>query len=189
MRYPDYQKATTRRRLLERGGSHAKKHGFAGSGMDALAAAAGVTTGSLYKHFKGKSEFFAELLVAELERSIELFRAVPAGDAKAANKVLAAYLSKEHAAHPERGCPLPALTAEVARADESVRSEFQARMLELHATIAERMTRSGDAAWGLIAQNVGAILLARAMLDPEAQKALLAATRRDATKRLKLARR
>ena len=72
MRYAKDHKDASRQRLIELGGSHAKKHGFNESGVASLAASAGVTTGALYKHFDGKAELFAALIAAELiyERSI-----------------------------------------------------------------------------------------------------------------------
>ena len=97
--------------MLDRGGRHAKKHGFRASGMDALAAAAGVTTGALYKQFAGKSDFFVALLEAELRRTEERFASVPSADGQAIDQVQAAYLSLQHVRTPERGCLLPSLTA------------------------------------------------------------------------------
>ena len=79
MRYPSDHKSAARSRVLDRGGRHAKKHGFRASGMDALAAAAGVTTGALYKQFAGKSDFFVALLEAELRRTEERFAARAVG--------------------------------------------------------------------------------------------------------------
>jgi hypothetical protein len=78
---------------------------------------------------------------------------------------------------PERGCPLPALTAEVARADPAVRQAFQEGLLQVHARL-QRITGSAQAAWSLIAQNVGAVMLARALPDEKLQRRLLAAARR-----------
>ncbi|MDQ1309263.1 MAG: TetR/AcrR family transcriptional regulator, transcriptional repressor for nem operon [Pseudomonadota bacterium] len=178
MRFPKDHKEKARRRLLEHGGSHAKTHGFGSSGMDALAAAAGVTTGSLYKHFDGKSDLFAAVVQAELQRTAGMYRAIAADDPEAATKSLAAYLSIHHVSHPEQGCMLPSLTPEVARADESVRAAFQAGLLEIHAAV-ERLTGASDEAWALVAQNVGAIMIARAMLDEKVQRELLAAARRE----------
>ena len=178
MRYPKDHKEKARRRLVEHGGGHAKKHGFSGSGMDALAAAAGVTAGSLYKHFDGKSDLFAAVVHAELQRTAEMYRAIAADDPEAAKKSLAAYLSIHHVRHPEQGCLLPSLTPEVARADESVRAAFQAGLLEIHAAV-ERLTGASDEAWALVAQNVGTIMIARAMLDEKVQRELLAAARRE----------
>lgn len=178
MRYPREHKDQARKRLLESGGGHAKKHGFGGSGMDALAATAGVTTGSLYKHFEGKSDLFAALIRSELRRTAQRFSAIAPGDLDAAAKALAAYVSLSHVKHPEAGCVLPSLTPEVARADESVRDAFQSGMLAIHALVADRFTGSGDAAWALIAQSVGAVMMARAMPDERVRRELLDAAAR-----------
>ena len=178
MRYPKEHKEQARNRLLASSGSHAKKHGFGDSGMNALAAAAGVTTGALYKHFDGKSDLFAALIGSELQRTARRFAVIAPGDLEAARKALAAYLSLNHVKHPEAGCALPSLTPEVARADESVREEFQSGMLALHAIVADRFTPSTDTAWALIAQTVGAVMLARAMPDERVRRELLRAMAR-----------
>ena len=181
MRYSEEYKEQARNRLLVSGGSHAKKHGFGGSGMDALAAAAGVTTGSLYKHFDGKSDLFAALIRSELQRTAQRFSAIAPGDLEAATKALVAYLSLNHVKHPEAGCVLPSLTPEVARADESVRDAFQSGMIAIHAIVADRFAGSSDTAWALIAQNVGAVMLARAMRDETVRRELLGASARQST--------
>lgn len=174
MRYPKHHKEETRRRLLERGGSYAKKHGFGGSGMDAMAAAAGVTVGSLYRHFDGKSNLFAAVVQAELKRTADMYEAIAADDAGTATRSNAAYLGAKHVNHPEHGCMLPSLTPEVARADDSVRAAFEAGLLEILASV-ERLTGSRDKAWALIAQNVGAVMIGRAILNERVRKELLSA--------------
>ena len=184
MRYPKHHKDSSRRRLVERGGRHAKKHGFNDSGMAALAASAGVTTGSLYKHFDSKTDLFVALIAAELERSAQRYGAIDSADARSAAKAVASYLSLQHVQHPEQGCPLPSLTPEIARADESVREAYQAGLLDIHARL-KRLTGTSGNAWTLIAQNVGAVMLARAMSDEKLQKEILAALRRAGEKLLK----
>ena len=76
MRYPKEHKEKARQRLVENSGRLAKQRGFAASGVDALAAASGVTSGSFYKHFSGKSDLFAAVVTAELQRSAQRFSAV-----------------------------------------------------------------------------------------------------------------
>ena len=164
--------------MLDRGGRHAKKHGFRASGMDALAAAAGVTTGALYKQFEGKADFFVALLESELRRTEERFAGVPPADSQAIDQLQADYLSLQHVRTPERGCLLPSLTAEVARAEPSARAACQSSLQRIHA-IVEGWTGSSDKAWTLIAQNVGAVMLARAMCDTRAQSELLESVRRE----------
>jgi AcrR family transcriptional regulator len=172
MRYSKEHKDMARQRLLENSTRHVKQHGFAASGVDALASAAGVTTGSLYKHFHGKVDLFAALIRSDLQRTADRFANLPPGETAAAEKAVAAYLSPQHVQHPERGCPLPALTAEVARAGDSVRSAFEDGLRQVHRQL-EPITGSSNEAWALIAQCVGAVMLARAALDPELQRELL----------------
>lgn len=176
MRYPKEYKASARQHLVDAGGSHAKKHGFGESGMADLAAAAGVTTGSLYKHFDGKADLFAALISAELKRTAQMYGAIESQNDESVAKSLATYLSLQHVQHPETGCPLPSLTAEVARADDSVREAFQEGVRDIHA-IVKKITGSADKAWALIAQNVGAVMLARALPNERTQRELLTALR------------
>ncbi|NDP40884.1 MAG: TetR/AcrR family transcriptional regulator [Rhodoferax sp.] len=183
MRYTKEYKESAKQRLIASGGSHAKQHGFGDSGMSELAAAAGVTTGSLYKHFGGKADLFASLISAELNRTAQMYGAIDPTDRAGSVKSMTAYLSLQHVQHPERGCPLPSLTSEVARADQSVRDAFQQGMQEIHANV-KKITGSADDAWTLIAQNVGAVMIARALSDETLQRELLAALRRSAERLL-----
>ncbi|MET5012506.1 TetR/AcrR family transcriptional regulator, partial [Burkholderia pseudomallei] len=50
-------KEASRARLVEAGAALAKRIGFANTGMDALTAAAGVSTGAFYSQFRSKQEF------------------------------------------------------------------------------------------------------------------------------------
>jgi AcrR family transcriptional regulator len=176
MRYSKEHKDEARQRLLDSSARHVKQHGFAASGVDALAAAAGVTSGSLYKHFKGKSDLFAALVRADLQRTADRFANIQTGHAEAAEKAMAAYLSLQHLRHPERGCPLPALTAEVARADDAVRAAFDDGLRQVHAQL-EPIAGSAAKAWALINQSVGAVMLARAALAPGLRRELLESAR------------
>ena len=179
MRYSKEHKHEARQRLLASSARHVKQHGFAASGVDALAAAAGVTSGSLYKHFAGKADLFAAVIRAELQRTADRFAAIQPDNAEAADKAVAAYLSPQHLRHPERGCPLPALAAEVARADDAVRIAFDAGLRAVHAQL-EPIAGSSAGAWALINQSVGAVMLARAALDPGLQRELLESARTEA---------
>jgi TetR/AcrR family transcriptional regulator, transcriptional repressor for nem operon len=176
MRYPKHHKETVRQQLLQGSAQHAKQHGFSASSTDALAGAAGLTTGSLYKHFENKNALFSELLTAELTRTMQRYDAVQPGDPHALQKALNAYLSKRHVREAATGCLIPSLAAEVSRASEDVRSAFEVGVVELKNTMAP-LTGSSDAAWALMAQNVGAVMLARAVLSESLKGEILAAAR------------
>ncbi len=174
MRYTTGYKEQARAKLVEASGRHAKQHGFISSGMADLAAAAGVTTGSLYKHFSGKSELFVAMITAETQRTADLYKAVDPDDATQISRALAGYLSMSHVQQPGAGCPLPSLTAEVGRGDDVVKDAFEQGLLTIHENV---KTLTGDAAsaWVVMAQNVGAVMLARAMYSEGLKRKLLSA--------------
>jgi TetR/AcrR family transcriptional regulator, transcriptional repressor for nem operon len=176
MRYPKHHKETVRQQLLQGSAQHAKQYGFSASSADALAGAAGLTTGSLYKHFENKNALFSELLTAELARTMQRYEAVQPGDTQAMQKSLNAYLSSSHAREAATGCPIPSLAAEVSRSSLAVRGSFETGVVELKNTMAA-LTGSNDTAWALMAQNVGAIMIARAMLSEPVKDEILAAAR------------
>ena len=172
MRYTKEYKEQARANLVDAGGRHAKRHGFISSGMADLAAAAGVTTGSLYKHFSGKSDLFVAMITAELKRTADMYGAIDATDPTQVSRALAGYLSLSHVQHPDMGCPLPSLTPEIGRADDAVKVAFQEGVQAIHKNVSA-LTRNSDTAWAVMAQNVGAVMLARAMRSEALQQELL----------------
>lgn len=169
MRYPARHKQETRERILDKAGALAKEQGFGTTGVDALMAAAGLTAGGFYAHFKSKSEMLSALIDRELGRSRARFEVD--SDAAFAKAVLA-YLSVAHVEHPNRGCPLTSLSSEIARADDEVRDTFERRLLEIHQIVRVRLKDDAQA-WSLVAQAVGAVTLARAMRSRAARTSLL----------------
>jgi TetR/AcrR family transcriptional regulator, transcriptional repressor for nem operon len=179
MRYTTEYKDQARARLVEAGGRYAKQHGFQSSGMADLAAAAGVTTGSLYKHFNGKSDLFVALIAAELQRTADLYDVIDPADTEEVSRALAGYLSLSHVLEPGSGCPLPSFASEVARADDVVKEAFERGVKSIHANV-NALTGDKDIAWTVMAQNVGAVVLARGMRSEALQRELLSAVRRAA---------
>ncbi len=180
MRYPKDHKEQVRKQLLLDSGSHAKAHGFAASGVDALAGAAGLTTGSLYKHFDNKDALFSALITAELGKTKRRYDGLEAGDYTAMQKILTSYLSMSHVRDAASGCPVPSLAAEVARSSDAVKNAFETGVLELKNAV-EDITGSSTVAWALMAQNVGAVMIARAMQREATKRELLAAVRTTGT--------
>ena len=176
MRYNTEYKEQARAKLVEAGGRHAKQHGFTSSGMADLAAAAGVTTGSLYKHFSGKSDLFVAMITAELKRTSDMYGAIDATNPDEVFRNLAGYLSLSHVKHPEMGCPLPSLTPEIGRSEDDVKLAFEQGVKDIHANVSA-LTGNSSTAWAVMAQNVGAVMIARAMQSEAIQRELLNAVR------------
>jgi AcrR family transcriptional regulator len=176
MRYPKNHKEQVRQQLLLDSGSHAKEHGFAASGVDALAGASGLTTGSLYKHFDNKNALFAALVTSELAQTLHRYHGIAPDDLAGKQKALDSYLSMNHVKEAASGCPVPSLAAEVARSSETVRSAFEVGIVDLKNTLSD-LTGSESAAWTLLSQNVGAVMIARAMMNDSAKREILDAVR------------
>lgn len=172
MRYGPDHKAESRQRMLESVGALAKREGLEGTGLAALMAAAGVTTGAFYSQFKGKAELLRAVAEHELGKMLPVFEG---GDAGAITGFLRRYVSLDHVRSPEIGCPIPALAAEIGRAGEATRASFETLVKRLHRGVA---SATGDRAkaWTIIAQAAGAVLLARAMGSDETRLEILNAT-------------
>ena len=82
-----------------------------------------------------------------------------------------------HAMNPEVGCVLPTLGPEIAQAGPEVRSTVEAALKRTQKSWSQR-TGDPDAGWALIAQCVGALVLARAVESERTRKEILAASRR-----------
>ncbi len=178
MRYPAGHKQERRKDLLKVSGALIKEGGFAATGIDSLMQAAGVTSGAFYSHFASKTELLQALVEQELFNSRALWAEKP--DASVEEWLdfeLHRYLNLRHVRHPEAGCMLPALGAEIARADLTVKKVYEQEMLKVVALLTQRLGNE-EHAWAFICQMVGALLLARAMPGEAGQKAILEASKR-----------
>jgi TetR/AcrR family transcriptional regulator, transcriptional repressor for nem operon len=171
MRYSSDQKLKARRSIIEAGAKVLKTGGFAGVGVDQVAAAAGVTSGSLYSNFSGKEDLLKEI--------IGQYLGAPYTDARGGDKVdwpvrfkefLTGYISARHRDTPAAGCVMPCLSVDVSRASVAVRREYQVRMNELIDKIVKGLEggtqrQRRDRAWSIIALMVGSLTVARALPD------------------------
>mgnify|MGYP003551208771 CR=1 FL=1 len=177
MRYAKAHKEETRQRLLESSRAIAKKGGFKATGVDALMASIGLTGGAFYSHFPSKQALFEALVQEEMDNS----SAMLAGDQDSPDnhvaKCLREYLSSFHAMNPDVGCVLPTLGPEIAQAGPEVRRTVEAALKRTQKSWSQR-TGDVDAGWALIAQCVGALVLARAVESDRTRKEILAASRR-----------
>ncbi|WP_159971374.1 TetR/AcrR family transcriptional regulator [Pseudomonas sp. 8Z] len=176
MRYCAEHKAATRERLLAASGALAKQQGFAVSGVDALMKTVGLSGAAFYKHFPSKDALFSELIERELSNSLARL----GGDGShngtdALRRCLHAYLSLAHAEQPDRGCVLPALGAEIARADDSLKLLTEQHIVRLQQAWAEILD-DGQLAWNLLAQCLGSLMLARMMVSSQTRQQVLNAS-------------
>ncbi|KRV73510.1 TetR/AcrR family transcriptional regulator [Pseudomonas citronellolis] len=184
MRYSASHKEETRQRLLESSGAIAKREGFASVGVDALMKAVGLSGGAFYNHFPSKDALFAAIVERELTRSAE--RLGKAGDSHGRERLercLQRYLTLAHVQNVDGGCAIPALGADIARADEQVRGTVETAMLGLQQAWAEELGNAEDA-WAMLSQCVGALLLARMTASEETQRAIIESSKAFLLRRL-----
>lgn len=159
----------SRERLIQAGGALAKQTGFAGTGLDALAAAANLTSGAFYAQFRSKAELLNAIVSHDMTVMLNTFD----GQSPARmRKALTRYLSLQHAENPAQGCSIPALGAEIARADLATRENFEVHLLQVQAAFAE-LLGNDQQAWTMLSQAIGAQVIARAMASSETRAALL----------------
>jgi AcrR family transcriptional regulator len=142
--------------------------GYHGVGIDALAKAAGVTSGAFYKHFASKSNSFRVVVVAGFEAlRAGIVHYIAQHRRNWLSHFLDFYFGSKHRADLPGGCALPSLTSEVMRADREVRTAFQDELLKVAAAIAEGLpgATSRVSAWPILAQLLGGVMLARAVTD------------------------
>lgn len=189
MRYAASHKQATRDKLLDSSRAIAKRQGFDSTGVDALMQAIGLSGGAFYSHFGSKAELFAALVERELDHSAQMLGGADEDSAEGADKdaqtrrsqlarSLKRYLSSAHAQQPEAGCALPALGAEIARAGPPVRAGVEQSLKRLHKRWSGALEGDADAAWALLSQCVGALMLARVVESERTRQEILAANRR-----------
>jgi hypothetical protein len=96
--------------------------------------------------------------------------------------IVKSYLSLESCDHPEHGCPLPALAPELARVDETMRSQVFAELVNYRDRMVPFMPgrRTADkerALFVIFSAMVGAVEIARMLPERAAQERVLASTR------------
>ncbi len=174
MRMRPDQREAARKTLIEAAGRRFRRDGMAGIGIDAIAKATGQTSGAVYAHFAGKAELFAAVVedgLRRLEASAVAQRAAGGDLASFA----ARYLSMTHRDAVEEGCLLPALSADIARAPDAVRTLYARRLRDVAHALAP--PEREQTALAVLALCAGGILLARATADAAEAEVILAGCR------------
>nr|WP_243853527.1 TetR/AcrR family transcriptional regulator [Sphingopyxis panaciterrae] len=148
-----------------------------------IMARAGLTHGGFYAHFPSKDALVKEAIgtmFADARARTEKIDAK--GDPRAVLRTYVDfYLSPAHRDSRDRGCPLPTLSGDFARAQPATRDRFGAGVEGIAGRLAAPLAKlgypdPGAEAHALLAQLVGGVALARAVGDPALSDAMLADT-------------
>ena len=183
---PGSKKEQTRERILRAAARAIRKHGYEGVGVADVMKEAGLTHGGFYAHFESRDALLAaaaEQTSAESNESLSraLAKAKPGEELMA---LIDTYLDDRHVVAAEQGlgCALAAAGSEVPRQGPGVRRAVSRRIKDLVGLVEQQFPDWGkpaahEKAMAIVAQMVGALMLARATEDPQLSKAIRKAAR------------
>ena len=166
-------KEATHARIVAVAARAIRRSGYDGTGVADIMKEAGLTHGAFYAHFASREAMLAEAAAQACAESAaaaaDVVATVPSGQALAS--MLGAYLSTEHLARAELGCPLAALGSETSRQAPDVRRVTTRHIKETIDLVARQLPDWGqpeahERALVTVATMVGALLLARAVDEP-----------------------
>lgn len=165
MKVTKAQVQENRARIVEMASVLFRERGYEGVGVAELMAAAGLTHGGFYKHFKSKADLMAEAAAYSLVQS-----ATQTSDIDVVEFVNH-YLSRQHRDAAGEGCTMAALCGDAARQPESIKAVFAAG-IERQLAVLEDNKLGDDAkrearamTIDTIAHAVGAMVLSRSCPD------------------------
>jgi TetR/AcrR family transcriptional regulator, transcriptional repressor for nem operon len=178
MRYSKEHKAQAKAAIVREAARTLKENGFHSVGVDGLAASAHVTSGALYSNFANKEAVLEEVVATQLGTEfVGLADQEPAERRRMLGEILSLYLSDQHREDAGNGCVMPSLSADVARAGDSVREAYRRRIADVIAILAPAMRgpreEQEQLAWTLLASIVGAVTIARALPSGGEARAVL----------------
>ena len=146
---------------------------------------AGLTHGGFYKHFGSKDDLLLESLregFREIEDTLA-HAAQQSQPGEAWKAIVKTYLSLELCEHPERGCPLAALSPDLARTDKRMKPQIVAELVNYKGRMLPFMPgkRTADkerAFFVIFSTMAGAVEIARMLPDRTAQEKVLASARK-----------
>ncbi len=161
-----------------------RERGVAAVGLTELTKAAGFTQGGFYNHFKSKDALVAAVMEKAMEDgAAQLVAGIQASKAAAADPMkrhIEWYLSPDHLANIEAGCPLTAFAGDVRRLGKEARQSYARGLTwnvdQLAGVIdGENPQERRKKAIALFSQMVGSLMLSRAVVevDPDLAEEIL----------------
>src|SRR5579862_9348608 len=184
MRYRPEHKLETHQKIVKDASRRVRAEGLNGAAVSAIMKDAGLTHGGFYKHFGSKDDLLLESLregFREIEDTLAHAAAQSApGDAWKA--IVRIYLSLDLCDHPGRGCPLAALSPELARADKKMKPQIVTELVNYKTRMLPFMPgqRSADkerAFFAIFSTMIGAVEIARLLPDPAMREKVLTSAR------------
>ncbi len=176
MPYAPEMKQKSRGKILKEAIRLFKERGFEDVSIDEVMGEAGLTRGAFYAHFTSKAD-----LIAHAFRAASGVPTPAMASAEELGRFADTYVSAMHRDNPGAGCPVAALTAEIAREGPQAREAYTEFLKYFTGVIDSYLGNDkddlSDDALALVAQMVGAVQISRAVADPMLSTRVLKAGR------------
>jgi TetR/AcrR family transcriptional regulator, transcriptional repressor for nem operon len=185
MNEPTGRKAISHERIVDVASRAVRRLGYHGVNVTEVMREARLTHGGFYAHFASRDALLAEAvaragadIAGVLRGQIERWAAVGASPFRA---LVETYLAMDHVRDCDNGCPVSLLSGEMARQAAEVREPSRRLVANLHGLVRDVLPAGAppDAAWTVTSALLGAVQMARALVDGDADTAgaILADTR------------
>ena len=172
-------KAASHDRILDIAAARIRRDGIDSLTVAQLMKEAGLTHGGFYRHFDSREHLVAVAAQRALSQgSTWTMTSGRLGGRRGFTKLVDGYLSAWHRDHPESGCGVAGIAADVARSDGSARDAYTHQVQVCLAVLADlidnpdRQVGERDTVLTL-SVLVGAISMARAVDDPDLSQQIL----------------
>ncbi len=188
MRYSKEHKSETHARIVKNASVLLREKGAEGIGVAGLMKEAGLTHGGFYAHFNSRDALIGEAFAHAMDQTTRRWRqrAEQAPEGQRLASVVNGYLTTSHRDDIGNGCALPALGAEVLRANPKTRKAAANKLEDMIEMIADQMPNAElkagaraarREAIGTLSAMLGALVLARMAGSGEFSSEILAAGR------------
>ncbi|MDX2708445.1 TetR/AcrR family transcriptional regulator [Streptomyces sp. PA03-6a] len=173
-------KAESREKVLRIAARRIREEGMTRPGVADLMNEAGLTHGGFYKHFASREDLMGQAAALALaDGEAKMAEAARRDPDEPRSGLIDAYLSARHRDAPGTGCALVTLGAAAGRGDAELREAYEKQVLSYLALIGEAAQGDdpGEAradAMLTLSALVGALLISRAVADPELSDEFLA---------------
>ena len=184
MRYTPEHKQETHARIVREASRQFRRRGARGLAIPDLMSKLDLTHGGFYKHFDSKQQLLTEAVAKAFDDAESRFqetvsKAKPGAEIRT---LIENYMTLEHCANPAEGCPMAALASDIARFPRPVRNEIEKAIKERVKSVARYMPGATEnerrrKGMALMSGMIGALNIARALVDPEARKTALEASK------------
>jgi TetR/AcrR family transcriptional repressor of nem operon len=170
-------KAESRERVLQVTARRIREEGLASPGVADLMREAGLTHGGFYKHFSSRDDLITQAAALALaEGSAKMERAARKNEQEPRTGLIDAYLAKQHRDAPGTGCALVTLGAAAGRNGQDLKEGYEKQVRTYLGLISGLDGDSVEAraeAMLTLSALVGAMLMSRAVADPDLSDELL----------------